>query len=69
MSVSTNPKHTRSGRLVAWVGARRPCGVSAVPRGTDAKVPEWMTDAWKRHVEAEARCKLKDQIHHIGAGR
>ena len=69
MSVSTYPKHTRSGRLVAPVRARRPCGVSAVRMGTEAKVPEWMTDAWKRHVEAEARCKLKDRIHSIGAGR
>ena len=67
MSISGHREHAQSARLAA--GATRRRGARAVPLGTGAKVPEWMTDAWKRHVEAEARCKLKDRIHDIGIRR
>jgi hypothetical protein len=43
---------------------------TAVPgAGKDAVAPEWRTEEWKHHVEAEARKQLKDHIRDVGAPR
>jgi hypothetical protein len=34
-----------------------------------AVVPEWATEHWKHQVEAEARRRLKDEVHGVGAAR
>lgn len=69
MSVSTHSKRTHSREPVGRGVSRRPTGSRGFSTCTDPKVPEWRTDAWKRHVEAEARRNLKDKIHDVGAGR
>ena len=35
----------------------------------DTQVPEWTTEHWMRCVEAEARNRLKHEVHDVGALR
>ena len=37
--------------------------------GDTTRVPEWTTDRWKHRVEAEARNRLKHDLHDVGATR
>jgi len=67
MSISTPRKYTRIGGAACFGVSSRASGLTGRPM--DAKVPEWRTDAWKHHVEAEARRQFKDKIHHIGVSR
>jgi len=69
MSVLTHSKRIRSHEPVSPDASKRPTGSRGFSRCTDPNVPEWKTDAWKRHVEAEARRHLKDKIQEIGARR
>jgi hypothetical protein len=34
-----------------------------------ARVPEWTTERWRHRVEAEARNRLKHDLHDVGAPR
>ena len=53
------PKTARSARHPVR-SPRQPVGLS--PR-RDAAVPEWETARWKHQVEAEARHRLKKELH------
>jgi len=35
----------------------------------DTHVPEWMTERWMHCVEAEARKRLRHEVHGVGALR
>jgi hypothetical protein len=35
----------------------------------EAALPEWMSEAWKHRVEADARARLKKAIRGVGARR
>jgi hypothetical protein len=35
----------------------------------DPQIPEWVTEHWKRQVEAEARDRLKRHVRGIGSRR
>lgn len=37
--------------------------------GDCAQVPEWATERWAHRVEAEARNRLKHDLHDVGAPR
>jgi hypothetical protein len=70
MLVAIRRKRTKSGGPATPVASEQASGATEVPFvGTKAEVPEWMTDAWKRHVEADSRRQLKDRIHGVGANR
>ena len=45
--------------------------VTATPRREDQNthVPEWMTERWMHCVDAEARKRLKREVHDVGALR
>ena len=43
--------------------------VAAHSARADRAVPEWMTDAWKHRVEAEARHGLKSEIRGVSTHR
>ncbi len=61
--------HERRWERSSVVASRRPNNSSGTPKEKDEQVPEWMTDTWKRRVEAEARHRLKRNIRDIGAAR
>ena len=74
MPLSIRKKRTKlrdkSAGSATAVSSKRASGATEVHFvGTKEAVPEWMTEAWKRHVEAEARRQLKDRIHDVGAHR
>ncbi len=70
MFVAIRKKLSKSGEPATPVASEQASGATEASFvGTKAEVPEWMTDAWKRHVEAEARRQLKDHIHGVGANR
>ena len=49
--------------------------VTATPRtehgmaDRKTRVPEWMTERWMHRVDAEARKRLKHEVHDVGALR
>lgn len=64
--------HKRGGTLRGVdprVPVRRRDGARRGSKDVCGNVPEWMTESWKRRVEAEARAKLKRKIRDIGKGR
>ena len=65
-------RHERCGAL----GRRRTPGLARVSRFTgptrgvkDGEVPEWMTQAWRQRVEAEARLRLERNVRDSVASR
>jgi hypothetical protein len=69
MPVLSDGTYTGLPRGAAPARVMRRGSVHMALTGADAEVPEWKTDAWKRHVEAEARRRLRDRIHGVGARR
>ena len=37
------------------------------PPGDSTRIPEWATERWQHRVEAEARNRLKHDLHGVGA--
>ena len=37
------------------------------PTGDSTRIPEWATERWQHRVEAEARKRLKRDLHGVGA--
>ena len=44
-------------------------GPAQIGSGMPPREPEWKTERWKRHVEAEARNRLKKNIRQVGSER
>jgi hypothetical protein len=44
-------------------------GPSQSGSATAPREPEWKTEQWKLHVEAEARSRLKKSIRQVGSER
>jgi hypothetical protein len=68
MPVSSQRKRAQF-RRAGRIAAKRRNGSNLSPAGKRVEVPEWMTDAWRHRVEAEARRRLTDNIRGIGAER
>ena len=67
-----------SGQTTRGVSRRRPAAVtSARPAKrrrrtsvvTNGYAPEWMTERGKHRVEAEARLRLRRNVHNVGSVR
>ena len=50
-------------------GLPQPRQTVATSAGSPSAVPEWMTEAWKHRVEAEARHRLKREIRGVSTRR
>ena len=54
-------------------GATKRSSMTAKPRkrrraaGDSTPLPEWATERWQHRVEAEARSRLKHDLHDVGA--
>ena len=58
----------RPERTTPTAATQRP-GKPHGPADTDTQAPEWTTEHWKHCVEAEARNRLKHEVHDVGALR
>jgi hypothetical protein len=66
MFATSQTTRVTSRRRPAAVTSTRP---STLRRVTNGKMPEWMTERWKHRVEAEARLRLRRNVHDVGGVR
>jgi hypothetical protein len=65
-SRNRRPRRRQMADMVS-AGTRRR---SVCPKGKGGvAAPEWATEHWKHRVEAEARRRLKHEVHGVGAAR
>ena len=65
-SRNRRPRRRQTADVVSAATRRR----TVCAKGKEgAVVPEWATEHWKHQVEAEARRRLKDEVHGVGAAR
>ncbi len=67
-------KRTHSKHIVSKRGTASPAQVGAgdpgaAPKPGTEQPPEWTTERWKHHVEAEARRRLKHGVHNVAGSR